>query len=30
MDVEGVETIDTPCFLGKPFNIQDGAYIQFK
>lgn len=30
MDVEGDETLDIPCFLGKSFNIQDCAYIQFK
>jgi hypothetical protein len=30
MDIEGAETLDIPCFLGKSFNIQDGADIQFK
>lgn len=25
MDIEGVKTLDIPCFLGKSFNIQDGA-----
>ena len=25
MDIEGAETLDIPCFLGKSFNIQDGA-----
>ena len=25
MNVEGAETLDIPCFLGKSFNIQDGV-----